>query len=752
MMLKKSSSDNLLGGVDSMRQREITRRRIWPAALAALFYFVYHIAGVIIAVAKARTYAELYDYRPWQIHEEMTGAVSQLLGVRQPGYLFTVLFAVILAIQGFSWLDSRQQMDFYESQPVSRAARFRALYLNSFLLFAIPYAATLIPGILIAAVMGAMEKIVLLEIVYVTLRLFILFLAVYSVAVLATVLTGHILIAILGTFVFLFYECGLCLVISLYMRTFFATCYEQFFWIRPRLSPLFNYLQMLSNGFMNDDLAVADAALQSPAYNSILSPEQFAAYLRRGIPGDLGSLVIFLVVTVLAYICYKRRPGEAAGTAIPFAWVRFVVKLAVAVLGSLLTGLLIVSVVGSAWTREAQIIMVAGMLFAGAVICCIMQIIYEFDFRALFHGAWVILVSAAVTIAVFCVFRFDLVRYDSFLPDPAGVESAALMPRVYGQNYYDESGRAICDANRFYGRYMELTDIEAVEELARIAQENTVRLAQNELQPNEEGYGVNLLYRMKDGRRIYRSVVVPASIDATLMDRLLGSREFKEGYFSFYHDEGLLRNSSAGSLTYTNGHGAKRIPEQRLDAFKEAYRKDIEKNLDYTMLHTQYAVGIVSLSRADGAQGPYYGGETFPVYACYDHSIAWLKDAGLWIETEPDPEDVQEIVVTNYHSELYVQDAAEGKEMYQEVPAVTRVYTDQGKIRQLLRTIQPVNFDIQEFWHADDAAMYNYSVVVVIKPDSNLALDDSYLDNNRYDYRFQKSMVPAFVEKDTAVQ
>ncbi|WP_130836709.1 DUF6449 domain-containing protein [Lachnoclostridium sp. Marseille-P6806] len=750
MTLKSSSSANLIRHGGSVTQREITRRRVWPAALSALFYLIYNVAGVVMVLTRTRTFAQMYSYSETQIREEMEGSVSRLLGLRQQGYLFVILLAVVLAIQGFSWLDSRQKIDFYESQPISRRTRFRALFVNSFLIFAVPYLVTLVIGIAIASAMGAMEGSILLEIAYVSLRLMILFLAVYAIAVLATILTGHVIVAVIAAAVLLFYELALCFVLRQYMSAFFATYYYNRSALLPKLSPIFNYLRIVNTSSSFLRTPVMDAGFYYGSYSGALTMGELHRYLKAGIPGDIVSVLIFLAVVGLAYLCYRRRGNEAAGTAVPFAWVRITAKLAVSVLGALMTGLMVLVVFEASRSREVMIILVASMLFAAAVICCVMQIIYEFNFRAVFHSAWMIAAAGMLTVAVFCVFRYDLVCYDSFLPDPDKVGSAAFMPQEYASAYFDEDGSPVYDTDRYFSDNMFLTDVTAVEAVARIAQEYTVEMkAAAPGTESEGGYPAVILYRMKDGRKIYRSVTVPLTIDEGLMNAVVGSREFRTAYFSCYGDDAMMEKTKAGTMVYSNGHGNVSAKDTDYPEFREAYQRDLE-HFDYTVARDTEIVGTLSLNRTPGAvtdrsYGGYYT-ETFPIYESFSHSVAWLKKAGLWIETELNAEDVISIAVTNYHSEVY-----EDNPSYVGEPTVSKIYTDTGKIRQLLKVIKaPGSFS--RYWKGEDQADYDYDVQVTIDPEKNRNSNSAYINNNVYSYQFMANEVPSFVEKDTALR
>ena len=65
------------------------------------------------------------------------------------------LLALLFAVQGFSWLDSRRKLDLYLSVPVSTRRRFAVVYRNGAAVFAVCYFVMLLLALPAAAVMGA---------------------------------------------------------------------------------------------------------------------------------------------------------------------------------------------------------------------------------------------------------------------------------------------------------------------------------------------------------------------------------------------------------------------------------------------------------------------------------------------------------------------------------------------------------------------------------------------------------------------
>lgn len=65
------------------------------------------------------------------------------------------IFGIYLAFEGFRFLHVPRQVDYYESQPVSRKTRFIGITVNSLLIYSLLYLLFFLAGMLILAAGGA---------------------------------------------------------------------------------------------------------------------------------------------------------------------------------------------------------------------------------------------------------------------------------------------------------------------------------------------------------------------------------------------------------------------------------------------------------------------------------------------------------------------------------------------------------------------------------------------------------------------
>lgn len=612
------------------RQRELARQRLWPIALTFLGWLLYHVVCVATALNFAMINAESAHMTHVEKARELRDALSGLLGYHNfSWFLLTIPLAAVLAIEGFAWMDSRQKVDFYESLPLSRGVRFRDICTGSFLYFVFSYAITLEIGLAIAGAMGALSHALLAEVLQQAVNTIALFASVYALGVLSAMLTGNVIIACLAFSVLLLYETFFRLLLEGYCNAFLATWDSEFSYF-PRgniFSPVYHYLNR-------------DGMFTTPAE----------------------LLALAALFFLLAWICCRLRRNECAGTAVVFGPVRSVVRIAMAVLVGLTTGLIFSSI----GVLRGNIIAMIWLALFTVIAACIMQIIYEYDFRALFHRPLEIAAALLLAFLIYLGFLFDVTGYDRYIPDPDKVADAALISRdenEYSQACTDE-GEPV--SARFDELYMHLDNVEDVTALARYGQAYTRRVktlrgsaasdasdasisadpetaaqAGGAADPeiDREQFQFLVIYRMKNGTTISRAFSLPSTVDPAMMDAVTATPQYREGAFGIYHDRAIMASADSFILSSTNGKDWKSL---QLNAdlyrdFRQAYQKDLEQ-FSYSFARANRPVGRISLNcqTVTGRQVlyPNLEGCTFscPVYASFTNTIRFLQESGAWTE------------------------------------------------------------------------------------------------------------------------
>ena len=119
---------------------ENNKRRIWVWIVSGLLWFFYYPVGMALMMSRKKNHNMIDrltgEAARARLLEESDFWLSANIGV---GMLIT-LFAIVCAIQGFSYLYSRKKVDMYHSVPVKKTRRFAVIYINGILIYLIPNA------------------------------------------------------------------------------------------------------------------------------------------------------------------------------------------------------------------------------------------------------------------------------------------------------------------------------------------------------------------------------------------------------------------------------------------------------------------------------------------------------------------------------------------------------------------------------------------------------------------------------------
>lgn len=228
--------------------RENTKQRLWSVALTALLcFFLFPVLTALetsimlrpdnlskdLSVEAALAEAKL----------KLTNEMLHMYSIQNTMLVFILIVtAVVLAASGFSYLHSKKKTDFFHSLPISREMLYTVTCLDGILYLAVPYLVFLLVAGVMLQVKGAPFSWGTLLIGYVQHMCF--FTLVYMTVVLAVILTGNLIVGLLGTGVFFSWGPGVAAVISTYFSEYFMTFYDNGnFLLRwcERTSPVFWY-------------------------------------------------------------------------------------------------------------------------------------------------------------------------------------------------------------------------------------------------------------------------------------------------------------------------------------------------------------------------------------------------------------------------------------------------------------------------------------------------------------------------------
>lgn len=663
-------------------EKEEWKRKLWLAVLAFLVFFFAMPVGLALGLSNA---AERYDtmVKSGQIilvsrTETLTQTVLNYVSASKNGMMIVLMIAaaVVCGAASFSYLHNKKKVDFYHSIPVKRATLFAAAFLTGLLIPAAAYALNLVLALGVAAGYGVSLGTVASSAAVGWAFHMLYFWLLYSVAVLAMMMTGNLVVGLLGTTVFYLYFPALGSVISAYFSTFFRT-----------------YLPTYGERTIMDILErISPGSLYLLAYNS-LQPGEGAASLIAV------SVIAAAAVTALAAILYQKRPSEAAGKAMAFSVSKPAVRIALVLLFSLSGGLFF-------WGLHSTSGWAVFGIVAGAVLChCIVEIIYHFDFRKLFAHKLQLAVCTAAGLAVLFCFKNDWLGYDTYLPEADQVAEAAV---DLGQDYwitYDEivrkeDGSAVRNYKNdldYQFEHMKITNLQPVLEIAAKGIEYGLAEDQENSDEGEYWTTVNIQYTLKNGRKVRRRYYrMPLSEVMDAVEELWEDPQYQYGKYPILSKSETevvraeYRVSSGGTVLQTAELSSGEQVQELLRVYKEELR-----GLDIDTMKSENP--IAQLRFLDETEAEYADVKTeedsydswaqdggyYPVYPSFVRTLELMRQAGMEPETVWDHVQAEEIIIED--SSAMAQESSEDFMASSERYIFYQVsYRNQEEIKEIL--------------------------------------------------------------------
>ena len=630
--------------------------------------------------------------------------LSSFLGVRSWTFVFTAASAFVLAIEGVSWLFSRQKVDFYESMPIKRNKRFRAIWINSFLIWLIPFALFAFGTSAWMAAGGHLTTMVLTDTAAGLLRQALLFITVYAVTTVFALLTGNPVTAVALSFIFNIYPSVTSFLGRWLLEQFLVTDPTGAGILLARiagwLTPLGNYYS-----FQTDYTGETTAVI-------------LRHIMKKTLPGDIRNLVLFLVFALIAAFLFRKRKNEMAGVSLAFPVTVPLIMILLLVPGMLMTGL-VVGTILSGFSADRFVIWAVIMVLIGMAANCLIEAYIEGDIRFAFRRFWAFILAAVLAVGIFGAVFFDVFGYDTYVPSPDSVKGAAFL-HSQREDFWRLRTTETYDEETYTAALV--TDTEDILELGRTGQKALIDRDKNMVQT--DGWEMYISYIGKNNRIETRHILVPTDIDRELMNRLFADPAFREDLFpGLGADLSLCTNVSWNNIfSYENvllaeGEKASAYAEKVLAAYKE----DLEE-ADFDNIADGKISGMLQLSctAAEDTGGKEFREYSLPVYRSFKKTRALLKkkDADM---SAPDPDMIGSIEVSYYR---------DGRQ-------IGRTYEDAEKIRQITEGLAGTDmfYDIP-FENRDEKGI---SVFISWKKEN----PEEY-----YSYTFRKGGIPAFVAED----
>lgn len=694
--------------------REDVKRRLWAIALSVIAFLF--VLPVYIATSLERT-TKMLKARNWVGDEKilLTNTAINCLGVEnKPLGLLTIIIAVICGISGFYYLHSKKKVDFYHSIPVKRETLFTSSYLVGIAIYVIPYLLSLAIGFVIVGANGVFQTNVWLE-AWKAFGINLLnYCIMYTVVVIAVLLTGQLIVSILATGVLFAYGPIVAILIDSLSSTYFSTYYV---------------LDSMTKSI------IFKSSPMSAYYNMIRAADSGTLHLMN----VLIYIAIAIALVIIAVFLYRKRTSEAAGKAISYKVLQPYIKTAVSVPVGLLGGLIFTSLMNTSSTFWLIFGMVCGYLLCS----CIMEIIYHFDFRAAFKSRIQLLIGAILMFAIFTTYKWDLLHYDQYVPSKDKVESMAIsIPSIDENQQFcvineDEGQTSVKYIGRdgYVFEYMYLEDKDLAYEIAnRAAKEVDVVSEEDVNQTNKYTY-INVLYRLKSGREVYRSYKIALESYFDSLNQLYQTKEYKEGAFPLYN---LKEVTAVSCINEFQNLDITLTKEERtqllalyLDELTNLSLEDVRNEEPLATIQFKYSLNQNS-----------YASYSEYVYPSFTKTIAFLTEHGFDFNKTYDLDNIVELNLTYnipfeaYEDERYVAYAKANPNWNYEMNIS---YNDKEQISKIL----PYLVDRDYAWN--NYVLTNYDKNLWI---SVMSKTDEYGNVSSNQYSIDINNIPDFVKED----
>jgi hypothetical protein len=717
--------------------KEDFKTRVWTLAISILIFFF----SLIVATAMMISF-NLYEGSAYSYKDDLALNFISYIDGKNPffGMIFIVL-ALVMAMSGFSYLYSKKKVDMYHSLPVKREVLYFVKIINGILIVVIPFAISeIFASLLILANTG--EIMVITSALWSIAEWTILFILSYFLTVFSIMLTGNMLIGILACGFFSFYFPVLSLVLKGYQSSFFATYYSSGFIIEDVLPNMSSFILMFNITELK--------------------------WLVRIIIVILASIA-FLFINLLLY---KKRASEAAGKSVSFNIIKLPIKSMMVIFMSILMYLLGYEVMNDSigWGFF-------GLIVSGVITHCVMEIIYNQDFKKIFAKKIELLVLIIISIFIAAAFQFDIFGYDSYIPSASQIKSTAVISNLLESNseqYYNKV--EITDGYYNYSfvdvdyasdskveadliKKMDIQNKDAVLELAR----QGIEAAKYDLEMYGNFDKVLISYKLKNGRTVGRVYYVDLDQSTSGLSSIYADESYKKSIYPILSENpekivsvdfnGIMNNDT--HIVFHDDEWKKK--------FVETYKNEL-MNLDYETKLKSYPFASIRFNDdfMEGALRNYAGFNYtsdsttavnskwenvyanslesvgfYPIYPEFKETLALLKEMDVEVIYKFPAEYVESIDVSyNDWENIELDNNIEEVESYSS-ETTPKTFTDKKDIEDILDKLVICDSPYKENLNEDR----NYAAII------NTGNLESSAYRGYNSYGFKKGNIPDIIKR-----
>jgi len=362
---------------------------------------------------------------------------------------------------------------------------------------------------------------------------------------------------------------------------------------------------------------------------------------------------------------YKKRASEKAGTSMAFKITEPIIRVMISVPVGILAGFMFFTIQYD-YGRSASVLwLIFGGLLGGFLCHGVMEALYKGDIKkCLSHKYQMFAVMAAAAI-IPLVFLYDIFGYDSYIPKKQDVKNMAVISSElrFGGSFYDEEGWV--SAVEYARENMEVTDMDAMYELAEILSEEAIKNRTNHFfgyrdvttssMPYDPYYAGSsekmnytdfiIRYTLQDGSEVIRSYEYNYYAVIDLLEKIYNDEEFKTSVHPVFSL--LASNATMISLEcYTPTSGVSVKLDRNVPYIVQAYAEDILA-LSFDELRNDVPVGELTVHFwvHPESGNDYEDAMTLLLYPSMTRTIALLKEQGCTVQSVQEANHIQTITI-----------------------------------------------------------------------------------------------------------
>lgn len=534
--------------------------------------------------------------------------------------IWTMVLAVVLAAEYFSYLHSRRKTDFYMSLPIKRSQQFVMGMMVSATIFVIPCVLATGAEMVIGYASGYGTAVFYSNMLWTLLCKLLIFAAMWVTMTLAMIMTGHLVVALLGLGAF-------CSYIPILIR-YLVPVYQDFFF-ETYVSP-----RVLDEWYCFSPVTLA-IGVAGGYYNWIVT--EHLNYI-------IGCVVFTVIVGGVAFWLYLKRPAEAAGRAMAFEKANAVIRFAIVLPLALYFGYFLSEMRGG---DAAKIWLVAGTIIGVILLHGIVESIFNFDLRRMFTKKKQLGFSMLFCLVFILAFQLNIDRFNHYVPEEEEVERVILYfnnESVYFNAGWDwENVSQTGVSGEQIGSVLQLVD-------------HAITLNDNmEQYDSEETLGsITVQYQMKSGKvkqRVYYSLDTEDEENRALLDSIIGTEEFKKDYYHLYKADAADVEEIRVDDTFVDEKLL--LTETEKEQFLEIYKKELAA-LTFSDMEEVERVAQLMISYGDEQT------EECHIYANFKETLEFLEAYGIILGN---PLEDVEIRSVSFYEEDYGDYILEGLEV-----------------------------------------------------------------------------------------